>query len=129
MGLVEVLSRKEDVYHKDGVSDEAIHNAEAELSLQFAEDYRDYLKRFSLLSYDYHELTGLCDSPRLNVVMSTKREKQENELISPDMYLLEQIGVENLTIWQNTRGEVFEVPYKSNPIKICDSLIEYIERQ
>ena len=72
-------------------------------------------------------MTGICDSPRLNVVEATLREKAENPNVPDDMYLLEQVGIENLTIWQNSKGEIFEVPYKGVPKKIYESLIEYID--
>lgn len=126
--ILNVLKRKEHVYHLNGVSDEEILLAEDKLGVKFSDDYKIYLKLFGLLSFESHELTGICESARLNVVDSTLEELADNEFISNDMYLLEQVGVENMTIWQNTKGEVFEVAYKQAPQKICDSLLEYIER-
>ena len=84
------------------------------------------MAKCGLATYGSHEFTGICDSTRLNVVDATKREREENEYIDDDMYLLEQIGVENYTIWQNTKGEVFGVCYKQQPKKISDSLEGYI---
>lgn len=126
--LVTVLENKKNVYHKAGVDEKVLIDAETSLGLHFSNDYKEYLSNFGLISYESHELTGICESPRLNVVEATKREKAENEYLTEDMYLLEQLGVENLSIWQNTNGEIFEVPYKGKPRKIFDSLIEYIEK-
>lgn len=125
--LEDILSTKHAVYHLDGCNEIDIVDAEERIGLTFAEDYIEYLKKFSLLSYDSHELTGLCSSTRLNVVDATLREKNENEFLDDDMYLLETVGVENMSIWQNSRGEVFEVMYKQKPKKIYDSLLDYIE--
>jgi len=128
MTFDEVLQTKEDVFFLDGVSKEQIESAEQSLSLSFSEDYKECLEKYLLLTYDGHELTGICDSPRLSVVETTKREKEDNEFISDDMYLIEKVGVENMTIWQNSNGEIFEVEYKCEPRKICESLLEYIDR-
>lgn len=128
MTISELLETKANVYHLDGVSVEQITEAENALGFSFSEDYVEYLKEYGLLSYGVHELTGICKSSRLNVVDATKREKADNSNIVDDMYLLEMIGVENLTIWQNSNGEIFEVAYKNTPKKICDSLVDYIER-
>ena len=126
MTIKEILESKTNVYHLEGVSDDTISEAENILGLRFSNDYQEYLKTYGLLSYGAHELTGICKSARLNVVDATVREKAENSYIASDMYLLEQVGVENLSIWQNTEGEIFEVSYSQAPKKICDSLIEYM---
>ena len=127
MNFNELLKDKKNVYHLDGAPISVIKQYEEKLELVFSDDYVEYLKAFSLLSYGIHELTGVCDSKRLNVVDATLREKKENELIPKGMYLIESVGVENLTIWQNETGEIFEVDYKAEPRKICDSLLEYIK--
>ncbi len=127
MVLEEILKEKKNVYHLNGAEDNVISDAEDRLGLEFAPEYKDYLKTYGLLSVGAHELTGICPSKRLNVVDSTLREKEDNAAIPNDMYLVEYIGVENLTIWQNTKGEVFEVPYKGSPLKIYDSLADYIK--
>ena len=124
--MISLFDTKENVYHLEGVSDEEIIKAEEKLGLTFAEEYTTYLKEFGLLSYGVHELTGICKSIRLNVVDATIRERAENLNIPAEMYLIEQVGVENMSIWQNSRGEIFETAYKAIPQKIYDSLEEYI---
>ena len=128
-GLEELLSNMKNVYHLEGATEDSISSAQFELGLSFADDYRDYLRQYSLLSYESHELTGLCKSDRLNVVSATKREKEDNSYISSDMYLIEQIGVENLTIWQDSKGNIYSVEYQKPPVLICNSLIDYIKGQ
>lgn len=128
MLLKDVLDKKDNVFHLEGSSDSAILQAEEALGLRFSDDYKMYLKQYGLLSVGSHEFTGICESTRLNVVESTLRERAENANLSDDMYLLEQIGVENMTIWQNSHGKIFEVKYLQPPKEICGSLLEYIER-
>ena len=127
MDIVELMKHKTNVYHLNAASDEDIIDCENKLNLRFSMEYIEYLKTFSLLSYESHELTGICKSERLNVVNSTQREKAENKLIPSDMYLIECVGVENVTIWQKENGEIYEVSYKNEPHKIFNSLKEYIE--
>ena len=124
----DLLEKKNDVYHLDGAASKEITAIEETLGLKFAYDYKSYLSTYGLLSYDGHELTGICKSSRLNVLDSTKREKAENDAIMSNMYLLEYVGVENITVWQDSDGLVYEAEYKKPPVKICDSLCEYIEK-
>ena len=127
MDIISVLNKKRIVYHADGVSDEEILKAENALGLKFAEEYADYLRMYALVVFDAHELTGICKSSRIDVVASTMRERNDNAELSNDMYLIEYVGVENLTIWQRSNGVIYEAEYKQKPHKIFDSLSEYIE--
>ena len=124
--LIETLKAKENMCSFQSVPGERITEAENRLGLVFADDYKDYLSEFGAASYYGHELTGLCDYKRLNVVSLTIEERANNENILQDMYIIENVGVENMTIWQNSQGEIFEVPYKGTPKKICNSFIEYL---
>ena len=126
--LIDILQKKKNVFHNNGTDEKSVLSAEAALGLKFSDDYREYLLNFGILSYEGHEYTGICNSTRLNVVDATKREKEENNNLTDDTYLLEWVGVENMTIWQRSDGEVFEVPYKGKPKKIYDSLIAYLEK-
>ena len=63
------------------VSDDAIKKAEEELSLHFSPEYREYLKNYGVASFYGHELTGLSNSNRLNVINVTKEEKSLNDKI------------------------------------------------
>ena len=109
-----------------GASYEDIHLAEQALGLQFAADYRQYIAEFGAASFDGHELTGICTSTRLNVVKVTQNERKNNVFALLDWYVIEQTGIDSITIWQNSKGEVFlTIPY-GRPQKICNSLAEYI---
>ena len=128
MDIALLMKNKNNVYHIKGANLDEIHSCEKILGVRFSDEYIDYLKTYSLLSYESHELTGICDSKRLNVVDATLKEKDENNKIPDNMYLIEAIGVENLTIWQDEKGYIYEVSYMGEPSKKYNSLKEYIDK-
>jgi hypothetical protein len=109
-----------------GASNEEITMAEETLGLQFADDYRQYLAVPGVASFDGHELTGICNSKRLDVVTVTVNERPVNCTVQPDWYVLEQTGIDSITIWQSSSGEVYLCRGVRTPVKIADSLIDYL---
>ena len=110
----------------DGVSEENIDKAEKTLNVQFASEYRSYLTKYGTVSVDGHELTGIHSSKRLNVVDVTILEKDRNSDIPENWYVLEQANIDNIVIWQNERGEIFQTCPGNEPIKIANSIVEYL---
>ena len=105
-----------------------IAEAEAKLGLSFAKEYRSYLEACSLASVNGHELTGICKSPRLDVVGATRRERENCPDIDPTWYVLERTGVDGIVAWQGADGVVyFSIP-GSGCMVACDSLLEYVKR-
>ena len=109
-----------------GASPEQISQAEKQLGLSFAREYREYLSSYGIAAYDGHELTGITKSDRLNVVSVTKEAKARYASIPTDYYVVEQVGVEELIIWQNGNGEIYGCAPNYKLGKICDSLRDYI---
>lgn len=112
-----------------GVADsDAIAEAEAKLGLNFAKEYRSYLEACSFASVNGHELTGICKSPRLDVVGATQRERGNCPDIDPTWYVLEQTGVDGIVAWQDADGVIyFSIP-GSGYMVACESLLEYVKR-
>lgn len=113
--------------HLEGASKEDIKNAEEELGLKFAEDYKEYIEEFGVISFEGHEFTGICNSKRLNVVNVTVSNKKINTNIPSNMYVLEELNYDGFIIWQDTNGLIYETQYDSEPQRIYESLTEYIE--
>lgn len=109
-----------------GVSEERIEKVEKKLKVKFAIDYKEYVSEFGAISYIGHELTGVCDDPALDVVQVTIDEREFFEDISADWYVIEQTHIDGIVIWQSSEGGVYKVAPNTKPIKICNSLIEYI---
>jgi hypothetical protein len=107
-----------------GVSKEAIAQAEQALDLSFAADYRAYLEKYGLVSARHIEITGLSESKRLNVADVTIAARRENQL-SPEMYVVEDTGIVGILILQNGKGEIFEFQNRRTK-KIFNSLGDYL---
>ena len=107
MSIREQLSSKEDAYLGTGVDEQRIHDAELELGLTFAEDYREYLATVGLAMCDGHEFTGIGNAERTNVVTVTKQMKARRSDIPSDWYVVENENMDGAVMWQNERGQIF----------------------
>ncbi len=103
---------------------EEIKNAEAELNVRFSEEYKKYVLEFGAASFIGHELTGICTVKAYDVINVTKQAREEFPDGSNNRYVVEYTGVDNIYIWQDTKGYVY-----CGDEKIYDSLVEYIEAE
>ena len=110
-----------------GTTEEKIVSAENALGVTFSEEYRSYLKQYALASMNGHELTGIVDSKRLNVVDVTFKNRKINPDISQDLYVVEELHIDDVVVWQNECGQIYQTIGASKPVKIYDSFMEYIE--
>ncbi len=125
--IVELLKSKELLNEVKCISEDAICEAEDSLSLHFSEEYKKYVSELGFAVYDDHELTGICKAKRLNVVDVTKTEREITPNVPYDWYVIEQLNIEGIVIWQSYTGEIHQTAPNSEPKKICDSLAEYID--
>ena len=109
-----------------GASNEDIKNAEEALGVLFSKEYILYLTEFGFAIYEGHELTGICKFKRLNVVDVTMRERKLSEDIPKSWYVIEELNIDGIVIWQSSTGEIYQTAPNMKPVKICDSLVEYI---
>ena len=96
------------LYKTVGASEELILEAERQLNLKFAEDYKEYLSIYGTISFGSTELTGLNIDSYANVVSVTLKEEQRDKYFPRDSIVLENIGIEGLLILQQKDGEVYE---------------------
>lgn len=113
-------------YSSSGANDERIADAEKRLGVTFSRDYREYVAAFGNVSVNGHELTGITDSARLDVVSVTFDERVRNAGIPADLYVIEQTGIDRIVVWQDTRGAIYQTIPGGKPQKIYDTLSEYI---
>ena len=112
-----------------GTDDTSIKNAEVTLGLHFSDEYIVYLKAFGVASADGHEFTGICASPRLNVVDVTINESTNNPDVPNDWYVIEQANIDGIVIWQNSKGEVYQTQPCCESVKLANSIVEYISSE
>ena len=126
MRFVDRLKQYPDLVFSGGVDFDLIESAEKSLSLKFADEYKEYLFTFGTATCSGYEFTGIVHDQRINVVDVTTRLKPR-ATIPPNLYVVEEVHVDGLVIWQNEIGEVFQTLPSSEPLKIADSLADYID--
>lgn len=127
MNITETIKGLTDLACLSPASEEDISAAEAELGLSFADDYKEYVKMFGAISASGVELTGVVPFPRLSVVEVTKRERESNEKIPSDMYVIENTGMEGLVILQTCDGTVYSAVPHNEPKRLFASLSDYLK--
>ncbi len=124
--MLEIFENKRDFYCEKSASDEAIENAEKKIGITFADDYKEYLKLYGSVSCAGHELTGISEDRNLDVVTATLCNYEENPNVQEPFYVIEETHIDGIVIWQTPSGEIYQSEYKEKPIKIHDSLADYI---
>lgn len=126
--LLAVMRSKSGFVSLVGASEDQISAAESRLGVVFAQDYRQYLIEFGVASFVEHELTGICASPRLNVVDVTEGERGKCSDALSDWYVIEKLDIDDVSVWQSGTGQVFQMQPSLGPLLIADSLLDYIGR-
>jgi hypothetical protein len=103
-----------------------ISEAEKRLGLRFADDYKEYLSAFGAILADGIDLTGIAKSEDRDVVSVTEQERALNEGVPGDFYVVENVGIDGIIIWQNEKGTIFQTVPNTPPVEIAASLVEYI---
>ena len=125
--IINVINSKNGVIHGKETNENEIKQAESELGLRFADDYRNYIKQFGCMVIGSREITGISSQENYNVVSITKAQRNYNKNIPENSYVIEQLNIDGIIIWQSSNGEVFQTSPNTAPMKIADSLVEYIQ--
>ena len=124
--IVDVIEYLENKYVYGGVAKTKITEAQKSLNLKFSDDYVKYLEKYGAVTYENHELTGICDELRLNVIDVTKWNRDNHSQIPESFYVVEELPIDSHVIWQDENGFVYMTIYDSEPKKIFESLEDYI---
>lgn len=125
--IIKTLKNAPDFIGGTGRTDNEIENAQKALGIDFATDYKTYLKEIGLACFDGHELTGICENPRLDVVHVTKTNR-ENNLEARSLYVIEEANIDGIVIWQDFSGKIYMTEGDSKPKLIANSLTDYIQK-
>ena len=123
--FISILEQKKAFHSLKGVTSEAIKDAEEKLGLKFANEYVDYLKEYGVASFFGHELTGICSSARLNVVDVTIEERNYNQGISSQLYVVEETNYDNVVVWQDASGAIYKTTSVEKIEKVGSLLAKY----
>lgn len=123
--IINVIEKLENLRHLQPATTTQIDDAEKQLGLLFANEYKQYLEKYGVISAKGLELTGITASSRLNVVEVTKNDREMHN-IPNDMYVIENMAIEGIILLQNSIGEIYEIHENRSVNKIYSSLCEYI---
>ena len=124
--IVDVIKELPELLSTGAASNESIENAEKELGLKFASEYKEYLSVFGSILADNVEITGIAKSPNRNVVSATKREWELNPQVEHNMYVVENLAIDGIIVWQDETGSIYESIPNKKVEKVADSLLDYI---
>lgn len=125
--IIDVINGLENLLPLKPASIEAIENIEIELALPLAEEYKEYLLKYGAIMADDVELTGVAKSQNRDVVQVTQREWAANRKIKHNLYVVENVGIEGIIIWQDGSGKIYESSPNNSAKQIANSLAEYLE--
>jgi hypothetical protein len=127
--IVDIINNLTNLLPLKPASDNEITDAELQLGLSFAEEYKDYLAEFGAIMADGIELSGIAKAEHRNVVILTKKEWNLNPKVPNTMYVIENTYVDGIIIWQNMKGIIYQTQPNTEPRKIADSMAEYISNR
>lgn len=125
--IIDVISGFKNLLPLKPATTEMIENIEIELALPLAEEYKEYLLKYGAIMADDVELTGVAKSKNRDVVQVTQREWASNSKIKHNLYVVENVGIEGIIIWQDGSGKIFESSPNTDAKQIANSLAEYLE--
>jgi riboflavin synthase alpha subunit len=127
--IVSVINTLTNLLPLKPASMDEIVGAEEQLGLRFADEYKQYLVEFGAILADGIELTGIAKSKNRNVVSVTLQERELNPNVPNNLYVIENVGIEGIIIWQDENECIYRSTSKNVPIMISPSLVEYIRNK
>ncbi|WP_285824889.1 SMI1/KNR4 family protein [Schaedlerella arabinosiphila] len=127
--IAEIVDNLQDLLFLEPAKQEDIRNIENELKLTLAEEYKEYLLKYGAVIAENVELTGIAKSKDRNVISVTKREWEVNDKIKHDMYVVENLGIDGIMIWQESSGKIYESMPNCDAKLIAGSLAEYLKEK
>ena len=127
--IVTVIHSLPDLLQLKPATEGEIADAERQLGVRFADEYKEYLAAFGAVMANGLELTGIAKSEHRNVVALTKREWDLNPKVPHTMYVVENTCMDGVLIWQDTDGYIFRTKPGMYARQIATSLAEYVSNR
>ena len=126
--LINIIKSLPDLISLKPATKMSITDAELQLRVTFANDYKEYLSAFGAIMASGIELTGIAKAEHRNVVQVTLKARQLNSKIPHNMYVIEDTHVDGIVIWQDTNGNIYKSQPGTDLQIIADSLADYISK-
>ena len=124
--LINMIQAADDFCSIGSASSSTIANAEKKLKVVFADDYKEYVLNFGAATFDGRELTGICNSNRLNVVSVTEQARQYYPSFPSNAYVIEELMFDHILIIQDSLGRIYSYGPKDSATQIAKSLKAYL---
>jgi len=124
--FVSLLNKMDFFREVGGASEERIYEAEKVLDLRFANEFREYLSDHGCISAGGHEFTGIGKMKEMSIISVTQECRMMNGNVPEDFYVIEDLGIDRIIIWQDSSGSVYQTVADSVPQKIANSIFEYL---
>lgn len=124
--IVSLINSLSDLLSLKPATANQINDAELQLGVGFANEYKEYLSAFGAIMADGIELSGIAKSEHRNVIALTKKEWELNSKVPHTMYVVEDTCVDGIVIWQDTNGMIYQTSPNSAPKQISSTLYDYI---
>ena len=125
--ITTIINSLPDLLTLKKATEEMINAAEKELNLTFADEFKQYLKTFGAIIADGIELTGIANSEYRHVVPFTKESWILNPNVPHNFYVIEDLHVNGVIIWQDCLGKVYRSAPNAQLEVIANSMKQYIE--
>lgn len=109
-----------------GADFNAIQDAENMLRLSFSKEYVEYLLKYGQIEAKGIELSGISNKTLTSVVNLTLKERVD-ESFPMNHYVIEDIGIDGIVYTQDNSGYIYQHLPNRKPMKVSDSLAEYIQ--
>lgn len=108
------------------VSSELIVNAENELGISIAPEYKEVLKKYGSLCVKGEEFLGIdCDN--YDLVKATNEARKNDKNFPLDMYVIENTAIDGILIVQNFTCELFSYQPNGKLQNVATCLDEYLQ--
>ena len=126
--ILDAIEGLEDVRFIKPADPKQIENAQEVLGVTFAEDYKEYLGKYGVISAKGLELTGIAAVDRLNVVKVTQQERKMNKIMPTDMYVIENTAVDGIVALQNAEGKIYTITMDGKLEFFSTALADYVNK-
>ncbi len=124
--IVNVVKSLPNLLSLTPATESQIEDAEKQLGLKFANEYKEYLAAFGSITATGIELSGIAKADYINVVSLTQESWELNPQVSHKMYVVENACVDGILIWQDSKGLIYQSKPNIKPTQIAKTLADYI---
>ena len=127
IGIVDTIRTFDGLLSLGAVSKADIEKAEAELSVSFAPEYKEYTSTFGAIAFQGKEFTGVVQPLHLNVVAVTKSARTITPDAKAGWYVVMDPHIDGIILWQDSEGRIFQTEPGKEPCKVAQSLESYMK--